>query len=182
MSAARLIAADEFRLMLRNRVAITAFVLLVLLTLVAVLTSWSHQRSIAELRDRHQAAAEHAFDAQPDRHPHRVVHYGHFIFRPLGPLAAFDPGVDAFTGNSMFLEGHRQNTANFGDVRQSSLLVRFGQLTPAFVLQVVAPLLLIFLGYGAIARERERGTLRLLMLQGASSRADWLRESSARSG
>lgn len=66
----------------------------------------------------------------------------------------------------MFLEGHRQNTANFGDVRQSSLLVRFGQLTPAFVLQVVAPLLLIFLGYGCVARETERGALRLLLLQG----------------
>lgn len=168
MSPARLIAADEFRLMRRNRVAVTAVILLVLLTLVAVLTSWSHQRGIAELRARHQAAAERAFDGQPDRHPHRVVHYGHFILRPLGPLAAFDPGVDAFTGSSMFLEGHRQNTANFGDVRQSSLLVRFGQLTPAFVLQVVAPLLLIFFGYGALARERERGTLRLLMLQGAS--------------
>jgi ABC-2 type transport system permease protein len=68
----------------------------------------------------------------------------------------------------MFLEGHRQNTANFGDVRQSSLLIRFGQLTPAFILQVVAPLLLIFLGYGELARETERGTLRLLMLQGTS--------------
>jgi ABC-2 type transport system permease protein len=168
MSPTRLIAMDELRLMRRNRVAVTAIVLLLLLTLVAVLTSWTHQHGIAELRARHQAAAEQAFDAQPDRHPHRVVHYGHFIFRPLGPMAAFDPGVDAFTGNSMFLEGHRQNTANFGDVRQSSLLIRFGQLTPAFVLQVVAPLLLIFLGYGAVARERERGTLRLLMLQGVS--------------
>lgn len=168
MSPLRLIARDELRLMLRNRVAVIAFVLLVLLTLVAVVTSWSHQRGVAELRARQQAAAEAAFDAQPDRHPHRVVHYGHFIFRPLGPLAAFDPGVDAFTGNSMFLEGHRQNSANFGDVRQSSLLVRFGQLTPAFVLQALAPLLLIFLGFGVIARERERGTLRPLMLQGAS--------------
>ena len=168
MSATRLIARDELRLMARNRVAVIAFALLVLLTLVAVLSSWSHQRSNTGLRARHQHKAEHAFDAQPDRHPHRVVHYGHFIFRPLGPLAAFDPGVDAFTGSSMFLEGHRQNTANFGDVRQSSLLVRFGQLTPAFVLQVVAPLLLIFLGYGALARETERGTMRLLMLQGAS--------------
>jgi ABC-2 type transport system permease protein len=168
MNPVRLIAADELRLMRRNRVAVIAFALLVLLTIVAAVTSWNHQRGIAELRARHQAAAEQAFDAQPDRHPHRVVHYGHFIFRPLGPLAAFDPGVDAFTGNSMFLEGHRQNTANFGDVRQSSLLVRFGQLTPAFVLQAVAPLLLIFLGYGVIARERERGTLRPLMLQGAS--------------
>ncbi|WP_066774865.1 ABC transporter permease [Sphingomonas sp. CCH5-D11] len=168
MSVTRLIARDELRLMLRNRVAVIAFALLVLLTLVAVLSSWSHQRANADLRARHQHEAQHAFDAQPDRHPHRVVHYGHFIFRPLGPLAAFDPGVDAFTGSSMFLEGHRQNTANFGDVRQSSLLVRFGQLTPAFVLQVVAPLLLIFLGYGALARETEHGTMRVLMLQGAS--------------
>lgn len=168
MNAARLIARDELRLMLRNKVAVIAFALLVLLTLVAAISSWSHQQGIAELRARHQQAAEQAFDNQPDRHPHRVVHYGHFIFRPLGALAAFDPGVDAFTGNSMFLEGHRQNTANFGDVRQSSLLVRFGQLTPAFVLQAVAPLLLIFLGFGVLSRETERGTLRLLMLQGAS--------------
>lgn len=168
MRATQLIARDELRLMVRNRVAVIACALLVLLTLVAVLSSWSHQRGNAELRARHQHEAEHAFDAQPDRHPHRVVHYGHFIFRPLGPLAAFDPGVDAFTGSSMFLEGHRQNTANFGDVRQSSMLIRFGQLTPAFVLQVVAPLLLIFLGYGVLSRETERGTLRLLMLQGVS--------------
>ena len=134
MRIVRLIARDELRLMLRNRVALIAFALIMLLTLVAIASSWSHQRSIADLRARHQHEAEHAFDAQPDRHPHRMVHYGHFIFRPPGPLAAFDPGVDAFTGNSMFLEGHRQNTANFGDVRQSSLLLRFGQLTPAFVL------------------------------------------------
>ncbi|WP_416366236.1 hypothetical protein [Sphingomonas aerolata] len=130
MSATHLIARDELRLMARNRVAVIALVLLVLLTLAAVLSSWSHQRGIAELRTRHQQVAAAAFKAQPDRHPHRMVHYGTFIYRPLGALAAFDPGVDAFTGNSMFLEGHRQNSANFGDVRQSSLLVRFGQLTP----------------------------------------------------
>lgn len=168
MNVATLIARDELRLMRRNRVAVIACTLLVLLTLVAVASSWSHQRGIEELRARHQHEAEHAFDMQPDRHPHRMVHYGTFIFRPLSALAAFDPGVDAFTGNSMFLEGHRQNTANFGDVSQSSLLVRFGQLTPAFVLQTVAPLLLIFLGYGAIARETERGTLRVLMMEGAT--------------
>lgn len=171
MSVITLIARDELRLMRRNRVAVIAFMALLVLTLVAVVTSWTHQQGIAETRARHQAEANHAFEAQPERHPHRVVHYGHFIFRPLGPLAAFDPGVDAFTGNTMFLEGHRQNTANFGDVRQSSPLIRFGQLTPAFVLQSVAPLLLIFLGYGAVARETERGTLRPLLLQGASARA-----------
>lgn len=171
MSVITLIARDELRLMRRNRVAVVAFGLLVMLTLAAALISWSHQRDIADTRARFQAQATQAFEAQPDRHPHRMVHFGNFIFRPLGPLAAFDPGVDAFTGNSMFLEGHRQNSANFGDIRQSSLLVRFGQLTPAFVLQVIAPLLLIFLGYGAVAREREHGTLRQMLMQGVSARA-----------
>lgn len=166
MSPILLIARDELRLMARSRVAVVALFLLIALSIVAIASSWAHQQRIADLRARHQQAAADAFDAQPDRHPHRVVHYGHFIFRPLGPLAAFDPGVDAFTGNSMFLEGHRQNSANFGDVRQSSPLVRFGQLSPAFVLQAVAPLLLVFLGFAAVARERERGTLRLLLLQG----------------
>jgi len=170
MSTVTLIARDELRLLVRNRVAIIGIALLLMLTLAAVASAWAHQRGIAELRSRHAHAAEAAFDAQPDRHPHRMVHYGTFIFRPLGPLAAFDPGVDAFTGNSMFLEGHRQNTANFGDVRQSSVLIRFGQLTPATVLQAVAPLLLIFLGYGVLARETERGTLRMLMLQGVKRR------------
>ncbi|KFG89314.1 putative membrane protein [Sphingobium herbicidovorans NBRC 16415] len=171
MSAVTLIARDELRLMRRNRVAVVAFALLVLLTLAAALISWSHQQSITQTRARFQAQAAKEFETQPDRHPHRMVHFGNFVFRPLGLLAAFDPGVDAFTGNSMFLEGHRQNSANFGDVRQSSMLVRFGQLTPAFVLQVIAPLLLIFLGYGAVARERERGTLRQMLVQGVSARA-----------
>ena len=171
MNAITLIARDELRLMRRNRVTVIAFALLTLLTLAAALISWSHQTGIAETRARFQAQAAQEFTAQPDRHPHRMVHFGNFIFRPLPPLAAFDPGVDAFTGNSMFLEGHRQNSANFGDVRQSSLLVRFGQLTPAFVLQVIAPLLLVFLGYGAVARERERGTLRQMLVQGVSARA-----------
>ena len=98
-----------------------------------------------------------------------MVHYGHFVFRPLPALAAFDPGVDAFTGNTIYLEGHRQNSANFGDVRQSSLLVRFGQLTPAFVLQALAPLMLIFIGFGIVARERERGTIRQLFAHGVTA-------------
>ncbi|WP_448501246.1 ABC transporter permease [Sphingomonas sp.] len=166
MSPIGIIARDELRQLARNRVAVVGALLIVLLTAIAALTSASNAAATADLRARYQQSSDEAFASQPDRHPHRVVHYGHFVFRPLGALAAFDPGVDPYTGNAMFLEGHRQNSANFGDVRQSSLLIRFGQLTPAFVLQVLVPLLLVFLGYGAVVRERERGTLRQLLLQG----------------
>ncbi|WP_428003271.1 DUF3526 domain-containing protein [Acidovorax sp.] len=160
------IAREEWRLMLRDRVAVLGLALLTVLTLVASLTAWESRRAADAERARYQAQANQEFEAQPDRHPHRMVHYGHFVFRPLNPLAAFDAGIDAYTGHTLFLEGHRQNSANFGDVRQSSLLLRFGQLTPAFVQQVLAPLLLVFLGHASLARERESGTLRILLAQG----------------
>ena len=171
MSAVTLIARDEWRLLARNRAGLIATALLVLLALVASFTSFERQAAIESERARYQASTDETFDAQPDRHPHRMVHYGQFVFRPLAPLAFFDAGVDAFTGNTIFLEGHRQNSANFAEARQSSLLLRFGQLTPAFVLQTLAPLLLIFLGFASVAREKERATLRLMLAQGVAGRS-----------
>jgi ABC-2 type transport system permease protein len=170
VSTVWLIARDEWRSMQRNRVATLAVVMLVALAAIAALSTLAHRDASDSVRARFQAQADREFEGQPARHPHRMVHYGHFVFRPLPALAAFDPGVDGFTGNTIFLEGHRQNSANFGDVRQSSLLVRFGQLTPAFVLQSLAPLVLIFVGFGIVARERERGTIRQLFAHGVSAR------------
>lgn len=160
------IAREEWRALGRNRTGLIASLLLAALVLASALISFERRGAIETQRAAYQASVDHEFDAQPDRHPHRMVHYGQFVFRPLGALAFFDFGVDAFTGNMIFLEGHRQNSANFSEARQSSLLLRFGQLTPAFVLQTLAPLLIIFLAFASVARERERGTLRLLLAQG----------------
>lgn len=169
MGIAWRIAREEWRCMARDRVAVLGLALLLALTLIAALTAQAQWRAVNADRARYQAQVNHAFQAQPDRHPHRMVHYGQFVFRPLSPLAAFDRGIDAYTGHTLFLEGHRQNSANFGDVRQSSLLLRFGELTPAFVLQVLAPLLLVFVGHATLARERESGTLRVLLAQGVGA-------------
>lgn len=162
------IAREEWRLLLRNRVALAASLLAVALVLTATLVSHEQRRSLMQAREHYQAMVDEQFKAQPDRHPHRMVHYGQFVFRTLSPLAFFDFGVDAYTGNTLFLEGHRQNSANFADVRQSSLLMRFGQLSPAFVLQTLVPLLIVFLAFASVTRERERGNLRLLLSQGVS--------------
>jgi ABC-2 type transport system permease protein len=164
------IAREEWRALLRNRAGVIATALLVTLVLVASVVSLERHARLEADRARYQASADAEFDRQPDRHPHRMVHYGQFVFRPITPLAFFDAGVDSYTGNTIFLEGHRQNSANFAEARQSSLLLRFGQLTPAFVLQTLAPLLLIFLAFPSVARERERGTLRLLLAQGTGGR------------
>ena len=165
------VAREEWRAMWRNRVAVTAGLLLLALTLAATLVSIEQMRAVNDERAHFQASADQQWQSQPDRHPHRVVHYGHYVFRPLTPLAFFDFGVGPYTGHTLFLEGHRQNSANFSDAVQSSLLLRFGQLTPAFVLQTLTPLLIVFLAFGSVARERQGGQLRLLLSQGVPGRA-----------
>ena len=160
------IAAAEWRCWQRSRLAVGAAALLAALLLATtVLTTLRLQAEAAE-RAHHQHQAEAAFRAQPDRHPHRMVHYGHYVFRAPAPLALFDPGLDAVTGQSLFLEGHRQNSALFAGTSASADLGAFSSLSPAWVYQVLAPLLLVLLGHGALLREREAGTLAPLLAQG----------------
>ncbi|OYU14982.1 MAG: ABC transporter permease [Alphaproteobacteria bacterium PA4] len=171
MSRVRAIAALQLRLFGRARLAVVALVLLGMLSAIAAVTGASQASRMAADRAAAQMAANTQFANQPDRHPHRMVHYGTYALRPLGPLAAFDPGVDAFAGSLIYLEGHRQNATTLGAARESSGLIRFGQLTPAFVLRVLVPLLLVFIGFAMIVAEREAGLLRLQLTHGASTGA-----------
>ena len=168
MSGFAEVARAEFAYLRHSRLAAVAAVALVAIVIVSTLTSVDFVTSEAAERAEHQTEADSAFLSQPARHPHRMVHYGHYVYRIPPPLAVVDPGVDAYTGTSIFLEGHRQNTATFAEVRETSSLTRFGLLTPAFSLQVLVPLLLIIVGYAGIVRERRSGTLLQLLTHGAA--------------
>jgi ABC-2 type transport system permease protein len=170
MKAVWAIAAAEWRCWQRSRLALGAAALLAgLLVVTALLTALRMQAEHTE-RTHQQTQAEATFLAQPDRHPHRMVHYGHYVFRTPAPLALFDPGLDAVTGRSIFLEGHRQNTAMFAQAGASADLGALSWLSPALVYQLLGPLLLILLGHGLLAREREAGTLASLLAQGVPGR------------
>lgn len=169
MSSVTRIAREEWRLWMRSKVVVAAA--LIVAILLAATTLLTINRIAAEQSERleQQIAAEKTFFAQPDRHPHRMVHYGHYAFRPPPPLAMFEPGVDAVTGQSIFLEGHRQNTAMFADTKAAADLGGFAALTPASLYQLLLPLLLIVLGHALFLRERESGTLAVMLAQGQSS-------------
>lgn len=111
------------------------------------------------------------WEHRPDKHPHRMAHYGYLVFRIGHPLSIFDNGLDNYLGNVIFLEAHKQNTANLSEAGSSGILVRFGAFSSAFILQTIVPLIILFLGFGLIVREREDATLKILTVQGASSRA-----------
>ena len=170
MSVIKQIMWDEWRYWQRTRLAITVIITGVVLIFASVIVNAIGIQHAKHEREHLQHAAESRFAEQPDRHPHRMVHYGHYVFRTPSPLSIIEPGVDAFTGTSIFLEGHRQNTAMFADQRQSSGLTRFSSLAPSFLVQVLAPLFIVLVGYASITREKEAGTLNIMMTQGVSKR------------
>ena len=154
-----LIAQDEWRNWRRSSLAQAVFALVMLLALAATILTALDIYQGKQAQAARQTEAEQTFRSKPDRHPHRMVHYGHYVFREAPPLAMVDPGVEEHTGSIMFLEGHRHNTAMFAKQGDRGSLAPFGQLTPALVLQVMVPLMLILLGAASVTRERETGTL-----------------------
>ncbi len=168
MSTITRIAREEWRLWLRSRVVVAAALIVAVLIAATSMLTAGRIADEQSQRTQQQIAAEQTFFAQPDRHPHRMVHYGHYAFRPPPPLAVFEPGVDAVTGQSIFLEGHRQNTAMFADTKAAADLGGFAALTPASLYQLLLPLLLIVLGHAMFLRERESGTLAVMLAQGQS--------------
>jgi len=173
MSAAITIATEEWRYWSRTKLGAAAAMLALILVCISVFASLSQQANEKNTRESLQIKAEETFRDQPARHPHRMVHYGHYVFRTPTALAALDPGVDSYTGTVMFLEGHRQNTATFSPNYDGAQAGPFARLTPALAYQLLVPLVLIVMGFSVVAREREAVTDRQLITSGISPVSIW---------
>ncbi len=170
MSPIWLVATDEWRFWLRSHIAIGGMAVFLVLIITTSLLAALRIEAETYARINQQDEAEKTFLTQPDRHPHRMVHYGHYLFRTPAPLAQFDPGLDLITGQAIFLEGHRQNTAMFAESTASADFGGLSWLSPALVYQLFAPLLIILFGHGSIARERETAVLSSLLAMGITGR------------
>lgn len=168
------IARDEWRYWRRSRLGAAATAVTLLLLIASTVVTFQTVTADRESREQLQAAAESIFLDQPARHPHRMVHYGHYAFRTPPPLALADPGVDQFTGAAVFLEGHRQNSATFSPAYSGPQGIRFANLSPATVYQVLVPLLIIVVGFSSFSRERESRTDQLLLAAPVRPGRIWL--------
>ncbi|MBW1296664.1 ABC transporter permease [Aquimarina litoralis] len=143
----------------------TIFILLMAYSAVSGINNYITQNDI---RQEHQKKARQSWEANPDKHPHRMAHFGTFAFRIPSTLGIFDYGLESFTGSTVFLEAHRQNSVNFSEATFSTGTLRFGELSLALLLQLVLPLVLFFIGFSSVAKDRQNGTLKILLSQGAS--------------
>ncbi|MGB0859090.1 MAG: ABC transporter permease [Pseudoalteromonas spongiae] len=146
------------------------FFMMQCLLMIALFTGWQQYQKSVSSQSAAQNLVEAQWLAQPDRHPHRVAHFGHFAFREPSVLSFFDVGVNSWVGDSIFLEAHKQNSANFANDQDAGSLLRFSELSSANVLLLIWPLLIIAMGFASISAEQSSGTLRQLMSMGVSFR------------
>ncbi|WP_444660152.1 ABC transporter permease [Flavobacterium columnare] len=136
------------------------------LLLYAAFSGWENYTNQNDTSEKYQHESREDWLKNPDKNPHRMAHYGNFAFRKSTSLSVFEFGMEPFFGNAIFLEAHKQNTANFSEAGFSNSMLRFGEISIAMILQILLPLLIFFLGFNSVAAERENGTLKLLLSQG----------------
>ncbi|RJE72567.1 DUF3526 domain-containing protein [Reichenbachiella sp. MSK19-1] len=162
------IAKKEIKIAIRERLVISLGAIIILLLGVALYGGYISYRQQQQIITQTQTEKRQEWLNQGDKHPHIAAHYGTFVFKPKTILSLFDFGLDAYTGTSVYLEAHHQHEFMFRPAQDHSSMIRFGELSAALVLQVLVPLLIIFLAFASFTRERESGTLKLLMSQGTS--------------
>ena len=168
--SARLIAQREFTELWRDGRLLLAGGLVLVLLATALAVGWQQQRSTDAERRAAQALDYDDWLKQDARHPHDAAHQGLHVFKPEPPLSIIDPGITPYVGTTIWLQSHKQSELRFRPAQDATGLQRFGSLSVAWVLQVLAPLLVIVLGFNAFAGEREQGTLRQTLSLGVSPR------------
>lgn len=171
MKQANIITRHFIKTIIRSRALAAIYLLWLLLVTYAAVTGYQVYITQDTLRQQFQHQARQSWEANPDKHPHRMAHFGTFAFRQKHPLSMFDYGMESYTGNAVFLEAHKQNTVNFSEAGFSTGLLRLGEISPAMLIQVLLPLILFFLGFDTVARQKENGTLKILLCQGAGFRS-----------
>jgi ABC-2 type transport system permease protein len=163
-----LLARHFFRNATKRRTFYFVYLIFVLLTAYAAVSGIQNHSIQNDIRKSHQVKARQSWEANPDKHPHRMAHFGTFAFRISPALGMFDYGLESFIGNTVFLEAHRQNSINFSEATFSTGTLRFGELSLSLLLQLIVPLILFFIGFSSVAADKQNGTLKILLSQGAT--------------
>ncbi|AXY74283.1 DUF3526 domain-containing protein [Paraflavitalea soli] len=162
------IALKELVTVYRSKVILLTAGIILLLLLLAAWGGFSHYKTTRHIREAAQREKREQWLHQDPKHPHIAAHFGTFAYKPKTWFSMFDAGLDNYAGSYAYLEPHRQNDFVFKPAEGYGATIRFGQLSVALVLQLLVPLLIIFMGFASITQERDNGTLKLLLGSGIS--------------
>ncbi|MBA9071567.1 hypothetical protein FHR71_005353 [Methylobacterium sp. RAS18] len=140
---------------------------LILLLAVTGFGAWREAQRYTAQAAQITTAERERWLGQDAKNPHSADHFGLWLFRPSAPLAVLDPGTEPYTGRMVRVEAHVFNDAVYRAEQDAGPLARTGLGSIAYIVQLVVPLAAILLGFSTFAADRERGTLRLALGNGA---------------
>lgn len=164
------ITTKEIRSAFRER---SFFLLAGIIWLLLLVSAWNGYYSYENVKQQ-RTAAEKLFRQEWEEleaNPHSAAHFGTYLYKPFSILTLIDNGLNNYTGTSYHVEAHKQHDVNYSTAQDTDSLLRFGELTVASVMQLLTPLLIIFLCFSSVSREKEGGTLRMLRVQGIDQRS-----------
>ena len=165
------IARKELLTFLRSGVFLAIAVSMFVLFSAAAILSAERASTFERERIAAESVDREVWDSQGERNPHSAAHFARYAFKPIPGFAAFDPGVTDYAGMALWMEAHFQNPAVFRRAEDLGDAGRIANLSPAWVLQVVAPLFIFLVLFGAVASERESGTLKQTTAMGVRPNA-----------
>jgi ABC-2 type transport system permease protein len=154
----------------RNRVSVLLVTAVCLLLVLSLIISWNYYQWYSKLQQEVSHNARHHWETQGEKNSHSAAHFGIYLFKPVSALSVWDSGIDKYYGVSLYIEAHIRNQLQLKAIEDNPLLARWGELTPATMLLVLLPLLLLWLASSSVVNDRVNGTFKLLLLQGASTR------------
>lgn len=156
----------ELQVLLRNRTAVALGLALIVVVLAAAALGRQRSERIAIEREGAERTDQQVWLGQGERNPHAAGHFSRYAFKSFPFLSGFDPGVADFAGLAVWMEAHVQSPAVFRRAEDNGDGLRMGSVTPAWILQVIAPLFIFVALHATVAGEREDGTLRQLSATG----------------
>lgn len=163
-----LVAHKDLRERLRDGRLYWAGGIVGVLLLTALTVGYLHQQNAHAEQVAAQNIDYSDWLHQGARHPHDAAHQGMHVFKTDIALALLDPGINPYIGSTVWLQAHRQSEVKFRPAQDATALRSFGELSVAWVLQALGPLLVIVLGFNAFSTEREQGILRQTMSLGVA--------------
>jgi len=158
---------NELRLLLRDPFCLA---LLACFSAGLAWASWGsyrHWHAFSIQQSELQSDAREQWLSQSTANAHMATHVGQTVYKPISPLAGFDPGAVSEFGSAIFVQSHHQSSAKNPPTYDEVDLLQNETYSPAVLLSLFGPLLIIVLGIASIAREKEGGTLSILLTTGS---------------
>lgn len=168
MNAALTIARKELAEIRRDGRFLRSAILVLALFAVAIAAGAKHRLDAHRIQQDAQNADRRIWLQQGEKTPHGAAHQGMYAFNPSPLLSAFDHGVSSCLGSVIWMEAHKQNDSMYRPIQDASETQRLGGMSAATILQLLVPLVIVFMSFSAFAGERENGTLRQILSLGIS--------------